>query len=65
MDLQHYFCAEYDSPDIERYLREVNDVPDSCIKDPISVTEVLTEVQGCYNCYVPWPLLLESIINSS
>ena len=39
-----FSCAEYESPDIENYLRKVNDVPPSynvgklCTEDPISVS---------------------------
>ena len=39
-----FSCAEYDSPDIDRYLQKVNKVPDSypttrlCIEDPRSVS---------------------------
>ena len=41
--------AEYDSPDIQRYLRKVNDVPDSypagrlCTEDPISVSRKFSQ----------------------
>ena len=37
-------CVEYDSPEISRYLRKMNDVPDNypigklCTEDPVSVT---------------------------
>ena len=37
-------CAEYESPDIENYLRKINDVSPSynigkfCMEDPISVS---------------------------
>lgn len=37
-------CAEYDAPEISRYLHKVNKVPDSypigklCVENPISVT---------------------------
>ena len=39
-----FSCAEYESPEIDRYLRKVNDVPPSydigrlCTEDPISVS---------------------------
>ena len=39
-----FSCAEYESPDIENYLRKVNDFPPSynvgklCTEDPISVS---------------------------
>ena len=39
-----FSCAEYESPEIDRYLRKVNDVPSSydigklCTEDPISVS---------------------------
>ena len=42
-------CAEYESPDIENYLRKVNDVPPSynvgklCTEDPISVSRKFSE----------------------
>ena len=38
-----FSCAKYESPDIENYLRKVNDVPPSysmgklCKEDPVSV----------------------------
>lgn len=38
-------CAEYDYPEISRYLHKVNDVPDNypigklCTEDPVSVTQ--------------------------
>ena len=42
-----FSCAEYESPEIDRYLRKVNDVPPSydigklCTEDPISVSRIL------------------------
>ena len=42
-------CAEYESPDIERYLRKVNNVTDSypigrlCTEDPISVSRKFSQ----------------------
>ena len=42
-------CAEYDSPEIARYLHKVNDVPDSypigklCCEDPISVSRKFSQ----------------------
>ena len=44
-----FSCAEYESPDIENYLRKVNDVPPSynvgklCTEDPISVSRKFSE----------------------
>ena len=44
-----FSCAEYDSVDIEQYLRKVNEVPDSypiarlCMDDPISVSRKFTQ----------------------
>ena len=44
-----FSCAEYDSEDIERYLRKVNDVPASyshsklCVEDPISVSRKFSQ----------------------
>ena len=44
-----FSCAEYDSVDIERYLRKVNNVPDSypigrlCTEDPISVSRKFSQ----------------------
>ena len=43
-------CAEYDSPEISRYLHKVNDVPDNypigklCTEDPISVTRKFEQI---------------------
>ena len=42
-------CTEYESLEISRYLRKVNDVPDSypigklCIEDPISVSRKFSQ----------------------
>jgi hypothetical protein len=44
-----FSCAEYKSPDIENYLRKVNDVPPSyiimklCREDPISVSRKFSQ----------------------
>ena len=44
-----FSCAEYDSADIERYLRKVNQVPDSyptgrlCTEDPLSVSRKFSQ----------------------
>ena len=44
-----FSCAEYDSPDIEKYLRKVNEVAPSypiqrlCTEDPISVSRKFTQ----------------------
>ena len=44
-----FSCAEYNSVDIERYLRKVNNVLDShsmgrlCIEDPISVSRKFSQ----------------------
>ena len=44
-----FSCAKYESPDIENYLRKVNDVPPSynlgklCTGDPISVSRKFSE----------------------
>ena len=44
-----FSCAEYDSVDIDRYLRKVNKVPKSypierlCIEDPISVSRKFSQ----------------------
>lgn len=44
-----FSCAEYESPDIHRYLRKVNDVSDKypikklCIEDPVSVSRKFSQ----------------------
>lgn len=44
-----FSCAEYESPDIARYLRKVNHVPDSypigklCCEDPVSVSHKFSQ----------------------
>lgn len=52
-----FSCAEYDSSDIESYLRKVNKVPDSypiaklCTEHPISVSQKYSKKFGLlYNC---------------
>ena len=74
-----FSCAEYESPDIENYLRKVNDVPPSynvgklCTEDPISVSRKFSQEftllsKGSEERRGAWygrPLLLEKGIPSA